>query len=297
MNDQLINLPFLLGLLRKWKNRILVFLTILLCGSAIILFLTPNRYYAFSSAVGTNAQLNDKAALFSDNLQELYNSLGGWSDLDRLHATCELDTSFRYLCDHFKLVDHYRIHENDAERARRKAMKRLSDDNCKVEKTETGLLRIHIWDEQPDTAAHIANEFMAFVESVNRDLQKSYKENLLRGLRIAQEEKANAYKALSDSMGRLRGGANRTLADLRARTLLSEMEELEKIIHEHETTLRVQQPSLIVVDRAMPNRKHDSPKRMISLLTILVGGLLFSILAITLLESFLLQQRRHESLT
>lgn len=297
MNDQLLNLPFILGLLRKWKNRILVFLTILLGGSALILFLTPNRYYAFSSAVATNAQLNDKAALFSDNLQELYNSLGGWSDLDRLHATCELDTSFGYLCDHFKLVDHYRIREDDAARARRKAMKRLSEDNCKVEKTETGLLRIHIWDEQPDTAALIANEFLAFVERVNRDLQKSYNENLLRGLRVAQEEKANSFKALSDSIGRLRGGANRTLADLRVRTLLSEMEELEKIIHEHETTLRVQQPALIIVDRAAPNHKHDSPKRMVSLLAILVSGLLFSILAITLLESFLLQHRRHESLT
>lgn len=297
MNDQLLNLPFVLGLLRKWKNRILLFLAVLLSGSAVILFLTPNRYYAFSSAVGTNAQLNDKAALFSDNLQELYNSLGGWSDLDRLHATCELDTSFRYLCDRFGLVDHYRIRENDAQRARQKAMKRLRDDNCKVEKTETGLLRIHIWDEQPDTAARMANEFMAFVERVNRELQKQYNENILLELRNARDEKASAYKALSDSTGRLRGAAERTLADLRARTLLSEIGELEQIIHEHETALRVQQASLIVVDRAVPNRKHDSPKRLMTLLTVLVSGLLFSIFAITLLESFLLQQRRHESLT
>lgn len=286
-----VNIPFVLGLLSKWKKRILIFLCILTIFSAIALFLTPNRYYSYTSAIPTNAQLTDKAALYSDQLDNLYQSLGNWSDLDRLHATCELDTSYRYLVNRFQLVSHYKVSESDPERALQQALKQLRDENCKTEKTETGLLRIHIWDQHPDTAARMANAFMNYVEEVNRRLQLRRNEELMEKIQSSLLEKSATYRLLSDSAASLTTAADKTLADIKLKSLLEGITQLEKIADQTAMTLKAQQPSLIVIDRATPNRKHESPKRLFSLITIMVSGLLFSIFLITLLESFQLYQR------
>jgi len=289
-----IHIPFVFSLLSKWKFKILVFL-FLLCGtSAIVLFLMPNRYYAYTSAIPTNAQLSDKAALFNDQLDNLYQSLGNWSDLDRLHATCELDTSFRYLIRRFNLIEHYKIKAPDHPRAMQLALKQLRDENCKTEKTETGLLRIHIWDHNPDTAAHMANAFMEYVEATNRTLQLKHNEELMVKIRQSLSEKALEYRHLSDSAAKLSQPADRTLAGLRQSSLLQSISQLEKIADQTAMTLEAQQASLIVIDRATPNLKHDSPKRLYSLLTIFFTGLVFSIFAITLIESYKLQARARD---
>lgn len=261
--------------------------------SAILLFILPNKYYAYCSAVSTNGELNDRSAVFNQNLDQLHHSLGNWNDLDRLYATCELDTSYKHIIRKLKLIEHYKLAESDSNKAIQKAIKLLRSENIKIEKTETGLLRIHVWDKNPKMAATIANEFMAFVEQTNRDLQTQYNQNLLQNIRSTISEKAIYLKSIHDSIRKSNQVADRLIAEIKAKNSLEEINELDKIANQYQLALKAQQPSLIVIDKAYPNFKHDSPKRLFTLLTIMVTGLIFCIFIITILESFILHHKRH----
>lgn len=296
MSDSLsLNIPYVLTLLSKWKTKILLFLFILMAVSAIVLFLTPNRYYSYCSAVSTNGELNDRGAVFNQNIDQLHHSLGNWNDLDRLYATCELDTSFKYIIQKFNLISHYNIHSEDSSLALQKAIKHMRSEQIKIEKTETGLLRIHVWDKNPKMASDIANEFMNYIETKNRMLQTQYNQNLLESIRNSILEKSSRFKTMSDSLKYVQG-AERVLVELKVKNTLSEIEELEKIANQYQLAVKAQQPSLLVIDKAYPNLKHDSPKRLYTLLTILVTGLIFSIFSISILESFILYHKRNASL-
>jgi capsular polysaccharide biosynthesis protein len=232
---------------------------------------------------------------FNQNIDQLHHSLGNWNDLDRLYATCELDTSFKYIIQKFNLISHYNIHSEDSSLALQKAIKHMRSEQIKIEKTETGLLRIHVWDKNPKMASDIANEFMNYIETKNRMLQTQYNQNLLESIRNSILEKSSRFKTMSDSLKYVQG-AERVLVELKVKNTLNEIEELEKIANQYQLAVKAQQPSLLVIDKAYPNLKHDSPKRLYTLLTILVTGLIFSIFSISILESFILYHKRNASL-
>ena len=292
--NNVLNIPFLFTLLNKWKKKILIFLFALMTISAVVLFLTPNRYYAYSTAMSTNAQLNDKSSIYSNNLDELHSSLGGWNDLDRLYSTCELDTSYFYIIQKFNLIQHYKVKMDEAPKSKRKALTILKEENMKIEKTETGLLRIHVWDKDPQIASDIANAFLENIEKTNHLLQKQYNQNILSEVKQDIQTKSLRFKHLNDSLAGISNASDIQLLAIQKNTLLDEIQQLEKIANQFELMLKAQQPALIVIDKATPNKKHNSPNRLITLITILVGGLMFSIFLITSLEGILLYHNRNE---
>ena len=79
-----LNFPMLIQILNKWKGKLALFLVALAIVSAIILLLKPNMYYSYATAMPTNSSLNDKGYLFNDKLDQLYSSLGSYSDLDSI---------------------------------------------------------------------------------------------------------------------------------------------------------------------------------------------------------------------
>ncbi len=290
-----LNIPFVIGLIKKWKIKIIIFLIVLFITSTILLILTPNKYYSSTSAITTNAQLNDKASIYNPNLYELHNSLGNWADLDRIYSTCELNSSFTFLIQKFNLLKHYEINIGDSNKAIQRAIQILKDETMKIEKTETGLLRIHIWDKDPIIAAEMANSFMQYIETTNRNLQEQYNKSIILKINENIIEKSSEFKRIDDSTKSTVDPSAQQLIQIKKNALLEEINQQEKILNQYKLVLKAQQPSLIVIDKAFPNYKHDSPKRLNMLITIMICGVIFSIFLITLLESYKLYSSQHES--
>lgn len=260
----MLHVPSLVELMLKWKTKLLVFAVLLAVSTITILMFTPNEYYAYSSAVPTNAAINDKAYLFNDNLNDLHTAIGSYSDLERLFATATLDTSYKYLIEKYHLVDRYHIKAPNHNIAVQKAILYLSDENIRVEKSENGLLRIHILDYNADTAALMANDLMNYVNEVNSNLQLTYNKT--------------SFKKL-DSMGK-------------ALTLSADpqVEHVIKLKKQFEIAMAVQQPALRIVEMATPSYKHFKPKRIIVFLTTMLLGMLSAIALIAIWETIRVQR-------
>lgn len=262
-----MNLPALVSMIKRWRKKILIFLVVLSITSTSILYIMPNQYYSYASALPTNSSLTDKGYLFSEKLDALYSSLGSFSDLDRLYSTAILDTSYKYLIHRYHLISRYDIKAPNENIAVQKAILYMSDDLVKIEKTEQGLLRIHVTDKNADTAAAMANDLMNYVEQVNTSLQRDYNYNCL--------VKVNAQlQSMKDSN---LTGTNR--------------EALEKIKSQFELSIQLQQPSLRIVEKATPCYKHISPKRLYSLISVMIIGLICAVLFIAIIESLRLNSK------
>jgi uncharacterized protein involved in exopolysaccharide biosynthesis len=290
-----LNIPFVIDLIQKWKRKILLFLAVLFIVSTLLLILTPNLYYSYTSAISTNSQLNDKSSIYNPNLDELHNSLGNWADLDRIYSTCELDTSYKFLIRTFNLTDHYKINLSDSNKAVQQALHLLKTETMKMEKTETGLLRIHVWDKDPVIAANMANKFIQFIENLNRNLQEQYNRNIIDKININIKEKSIEFKDIEAANSSAKTPADIQLLQIKKNAILEEINQQEKILNQYKLVLKAQQPSLIVIDKATPNYKHDSPKRIMTLVTIMICGLVFCIFLITVLESLKLYSTQNES--
>lgn len=263
-----MNLPSLIGLIKKWRKKLFLFLLLLAITSGTVLHLMPNQYYSYSSAVPTNASLTDKGYLFGEHLDALYPSLGSYSDLDRLYSTAILDTSYKFLIHKFDLIRRYKISAPNENIAVQKAIFLMSDEWVKIEKTEQGLLRIHVTDENADTAAAMANALMTYVNDVNTSLQMDYNRSCLEKIKeqLAMMKDSVTYNS-------------------------SSREDLEKIKSQFELSIGLQQPALRVVEKASPCYKHVAPKRLYSLISIMILGFISGILIISLIESMTMKSK------
>lgn len=295
-NEFSLNIPFLLSITKKWKWKIIIFLVVLLIVSSIIVFLLPNRYYSYVTAISTNSQLNDKSAVYNNNIDELHNSLGSWNDLERLYSTCDLDTSYKYLIYKYNLASHYKVNIEDENKKIQKTLQILKEENMNIEKMETGLLRIHVWDEDPQMAANLANSFIENIEISNRSLQKEYNENILKKINEDIEEKSTSFKKIADSNYTSLTTADEQLVLIKKNALIDEISQLEKIANQYQLMLKAQQPSLLILDKAISNKKHVSPKRLSILTSVLISGFVFSIFLILLLESIAYYQHSNEGI-
>lgn len=276
-----LNFPMLIQILNKWKGKLAMFLVALAIVSAIILLLKPNMYYSYATAMPTNSSLNDKGYLFNDKLDQLYSSLGSYSDLDRIYATANLDTSYKYLIDKFNLVERYGIKGKNKNIAVQKTLLYMSDEILKVEKTESGLLRVHVLDENPDTAASMANTLVDYVNDVNNQLQVEYNKNSLMKIKESIQDASQSYQLLVDST-RNNGSV---LVEKSLQAKIKEIEDLEKIKHQFELTLKFQQPSLRVVEKATPSYKHFKPKRIFSFISTMILGFFAALTIVIILET------------
>ncbi|MBL7773754.1 MAG: hypothetical protein JNM95_12895 [Chitinophagaceae bacterium] len=259
-----MNVPSLVELLFTWKNRLALFATLLAFVTALILYITPNQYYSYSSAIPTNAAITDKAYLFNENLNDLHQSIGTYSDLERLYATATLDTAYKFLIEKYDLVKRYNIKAPNHNIGVQKAILMLSDENIRIEKSENGLLRIHIIDFSPDTAAAMANDLMQWVNEVNSTLLLAYNRNSFQKL---------------DSMSVVMSKENNP-----------EIDHVQRLKKQFEIAMRIQQPALRIVEKASPSLKHFKPKRLITFISTMLLGMLSAIALVAIWESIRVQR-------
>jgi len=222
-----------------------------------------------ATAVPASSFATDKSAVFNENIQALYSSLGTPDDLDRILGTANLDTVYLSATDQFNLFDHYKLTETGSD-ARTKAATVLRK-NTKVMKSEYGELKVKVWDTDKNLAPQLANAILAKLQSIHRDLQGSGNEAALAGLIKGKMKLALQRDSTSISPEQ--------------KTLISQqLEQYEKLIGEYQLMVDSKPPSLIVVENAKPAAWPDRPKRMQIMVATGVLSLFFALLAALLME-------------
>lgn len=147
----------------------------------VYVLITPPEYRSVSSFIPPSLS-HIKSLNF---LKMKYEGFGTADDedLERVAAALRSDTAFQHITQKFNLERHYRLEgiSNPERKARR--LRNLYDDKITIRISALSTIEIEVFDENPDTAAAIANEFLAyadqFVETIAnrragiRELEKS----------------------------------------------------------------------------------------------------------------------------
>lgn len=251
------------SVIHKWWKLVLVLVLISVGTAAVIVFLKPTKYRAVSTAVPASSYATDKAAIFSENIQALYSSLGEADDLDRVLGLAALDTVYYSVAKEIDLASHYKLNEEGDERTAR-AAKELKK-HTRVSKSEYGELKVKTLDKDKNAAARFSNAVMQKLQLMQQDLYSKANQVALEGLRAGRD------KLLSDSA--------------RGNPVPPTVEKYDKLISEYQLMVDTKPPALIVTEHAKPPLHAHSPRRKMILAGVAVLSLIFSFLVIYVIEA------------
>ena len=225
-------MPFL----NRNRNFLLVVIGLPTLVAALISSFLPPYYLSTTTAIPANSRLTDVNRFNGSAARELYPVFGEADDLDRITNICRSSGLSGSLVKDFDLVAHYGLNATKTD-ASSQAMKKLMK-NTEIEKTETGELRVRVWDRSPELAATMANAYLTRTDSIYRGLTRSVH---------------------ADALSRL-GYSISSLADS-SKMELSQTDPL--LANEAASGLRIAKqstpPALLVIDPAYPSVKPDRP--------------------------------------
>jgi uncharacterized protein involved in exopolysaccharide biosynthesis len=255
-------MPDIFDLLKNWWKQVfgVVILSILAVG--IITYLKPRQYLSVATAIPSSAFAADKSTIFSNNIRELYASLGTPDDLDMILGTAKLDTVYLAVTDQFNLFDHYKVKEQ-GEAARVKSALLLKK-NTRVIKSDYGELKVKVWDTDRQLAPQLANAIMKVVQDIHSNLKNKANQHTLDAL----------LETFNHS------GKDSTSISLSA----DQKDEYMKLISEYQVVVNTKSPALLVVENARASSWPDRPKRIQVLAATAVLGFLFALLTALVLE-------------
>ncbi len=261
-------MPDLAELIKQWWKQITGVMILSVLAVGVITFLKPRQYLSVTTAVPASSFAADRSAVFNENIQALYSTLGSSDDLDRIVGTAGLDTVYLATADEFNLFDHYKITKNSSARA--KAGKELKA-NTKVMKSGYGELKVKVWDTDKNLAPQLANAILEKLQAIHGDLRNAGNEAALNGLVKAKEKLQRQADSSFESPER-------------SPAFYEQIKQYEKLIGEYQLVIDSKPPSLIVVERARVAEKPDKPKRMYIMIGTLVLSFLFSLLLVLVLH-------------
>lgn len=242
MKDELtITASDIIPVLKKWRKFIFGFTFLCTVLAAVVsLFVLPKKYYAGTTLLPVNGMVADKGRIFNSNIQELYSVYGNSDDLDRIYSIAKAGNVLGFAVDSLQLVTHYN-YTDAGEKARTKAVTLLKK-NIHVIKTENGALQIDVWDKDAAVAAAIANCMTYKINSLGNDMLHQVNNRIIEKLE-------------ADS------GVNKN------------------ILNEFKLAASVEQPSVVLLEKAYPSLKPDKPRHWIIISAAFLLSLFFSLLA------------------
>lgn len=188
----------------KWP---LIIVTIIAAALAVIFsgpsFITP-KFKSTVTVFPTTTNSLSKALLpqqFSSRGQDIM-EFGAEEQAEQLLQILNSDQIRSSIIEEFELMDHYDINP-DGKYSRTELMETFSD-NISYRRTEFMSVEINVLDEDPETAAAIANRISILLDEVKNRIQKG---RALKGLEIIKGE----YESLKEETQSL----NDSLTDLR----------------------------------------------------------------------------------
>jgi hypothetical protein len=265
-------MPDIFYLLGKWWKQIIIVVGLSTITAGAIVFSMPRKYLSTTTALPANSILSDKASIFNENIQQLYSSLGGSDDLDRMIGTAQLDTLYISVTNAFNLWDHYKIAGDKSDLSYRTAA--VLRKNSRIMKSEYGELKVKVWDTDKELAPQLANALTKELNFLHSSLQSESNQYRLNGLTAGREK----LRASMDSV------ANNNAA-------AAQMAQYDKLIGEYELMVATNPAAILIVEKARPSLFPDKPRRAM----IIAGTALLSFLFAVVLA--LLLERRKRSLS
>jgi capsular polysaccharide biosynthesis protein len=255
----------ILNSLHRNRNFILIAAGLPTLVAALLSLALPKYYLSVTTAVPVNSRLTDKNRFVAKELQELYSVFGESDDLDRIYDLVRSASVANALCDSFSLTAHYGL-DSSRPAARASALKKLMK-NTEIMKTETGVLRVSVWDRSPETAASLANGYLTEADRLYRQLTT----RLYADTRNRLEKK---YQGMSlDTTHQDLGSLNQ---------LQDQLSGYGGMISQLDLSLQTLPPAFLVIDTARPAWKPDRPDLLLNTLATLAISL-FTCLTVLLL--------------
>ncbi|MCS6824523.1 MAG: hypothetical protein NZ529_09520 [Cytophagaceae bacterium] len=265
----------------RWKKTLFAVLVISLSGSVITAFLLPVYYKSVSTFYPYSPKAYDPRYFFasSGNI-ELF---GTGDDADRVVSIGNSSELANYIIEKYNLIDRYDIDRNNPYyyiNVTKKFRK-----NYSIKEDMRSAIIVTVYDQNPDTAALIANDIVNYIDSLNRkpvieanrDLLIKYKKDLELRYRTMD---SIVKKSSKNSPGG-QNGLNQIMSTdiMRTYNNLKEVETRMAVLNENFKTL-------YVIDRAAPVIKKAKPVRWLIVTLSTSGALLLTFICIVLIDQY-----------
>lgn len=249
---------------------LLIFVSLPTLTALTVSLVIPKQYLSKSSVLPANSRFSDKSRFTAEEITELYSVFSSGDDLDRLYATARSWPVMMKMVDSFGLIKHYKIKKAD-EKGREEAL-RIFRTKCGIFKTEYGEMHVKVTDRDRVLAADIANAMVFQTEKAHQELYRDYYSTTLRKLE-------SSYESLKLTDGDVRAAdSSRATPGAPAHQL----DYYRRAITDIRMALLNPPQALVVLERAVPSVKAESPKIVVNVAaTFLVS--LFTVFAMVLL--------------
>ena len=248
----------------------------------MIVFLVPKRYLSVATALPASSYATDKTSVFSQNLQNLYSTIGLPDDLDKIIGTAHLDTAYRSVVAQLDITDHFGLSKTDANAVSKAAS--VLQKHTRVIKSDYGELKVKVWDVDRDLAANLANAIMEKLQQMHQDIQTVNNSTLLSKINEECLKKKIEYGKLTDSIQHV---SNASLADLltvQKSSLLQQIREYENLASQYKLMIEAKPQVLIIIEKATPAVAPDQPKPLQAITAAVILSFLFGILTALILD-------------
>lgn len=275
-------MPDLFDLMWRWRKQILLLVITTLIISTVIVFLVPKRYLSVATALPASSYATDKTSVFSQNLQNLYSTIGLPDDLDKIIGTAHLDTAYRSVVAQLDITDHFGLSKTGANAVSKAAS--ILQKHTRVIKSDYGELKVKVWDVDRDLAANLANAIMEKLQQMHQDIQTVNNSTLLSKINEECLKKKIEYGKLTDSIQHV---SNASLADLltvQKSSLLQQIREYENLASQYKLMIEAKPQVLIIIEKATPAVAPDQPKPLQAITAAVILSFLFGILTALILD-------------
>jgi t-SNARE complex subunit (syntaxin) len=114
---------------------------------------------------------------------------------------------------------------------------------------------------------------------MSQDLWKKSYVNTLQKISASSSEIEQQFKTLADTLRN-----NAQLLQVKKQALLEQIQQNEKVANQIKVAISSNTPALIVMEKAYPSAKADSPKKLITILAAMFSALAFSIIVVLVFE-------------
>jgi len=275
-------MPDLFDLMWRWRKQILLLVITTLIVTSLVVFLVPKRYLSIATALPASSYATDKTSVFSQNLQNLYSTVGLPDDLDKILGTAHLDTVYRSVVAQLGLTDHFGFGKKDANAISKAAS--VLQKHTRVVKSDYGELKVKAWDIDRDLAANLANAIMEKLQQMHQDIQTVSNSMMLSKVNEEYLKKKIDYEKLTDSLRHVNNVSLADLLTMQKSSLLQQIQEYEKLTSQYKLMIDARPQALIIIEKATPAVAPDQPKPLQAITAAVILSFLFGLLAALILD-------------
>jgi LPS O-antigen subunit length determinant protein (WzzB/FepE family) len=267
-------------IIQKKKQFITITILAVMVGIALA-FLLPVYYKSTCIFYPFSPKAYDPRYMFSNGGNiELF---GTGDDADRVITIGNSSLVTNYIIEKYNLIDRYKI-DRDDKYFYIKATETFRK-NYSISEDDRSAITVTIYDQNPDTAAIIANDIVAQIDFYNR---KPLIESNIKQLDKFRSELLTKYTKL-DSLSKLSGNTKQQMTDSQKDMVSIEMINTYSDMKEAETRLSILEQdfkTLYIIEKAAPIIKKAKPVRWIVVSVTTLGTLFLYLAGLVLMEQY-----------